>query len=65
MVVRAAATGHGRRVLDEVVGGRIPREFIPSVEHAIRTESKSGQIAGYEVVDFKARLLDGKFHDVD
>jgi elongation factor G len=50
---------------DEVVGGRIPREFIPSVEHAIRTESKKGQVAGYEVVDFKARLIDGKYHDVD
>jgi elongation factor G len=50
---------------DEVVGGRIPREFIPSVEHAIVTECKRGQVAGYEVVDFKARLLDGKYHDVD
>ena len=58
-------TGSGIEFIDEVVGGRIPREFIPSVEHAIKTESKSGQIAGYEVVDFKARLLDGKFHDVD
>ena len=36
-----------------------------SGEHAIRTESTKGQVAGYEVVDFKARLLDGKFHDVD
>jgi elongation factor G len=60
-----AGTGTGVEFIDEIVGGRIPREFIPSVEHAIRTESKSGQIAGYEVVDFKARLLDGKFHDVD
>jgi elongation factor G len=50
---------------DEVVGGRIPREFIPAVEHAIHTESKRGQVAGYEVVDFRARLLDGKYHDVD
>jgi len=60
-----AETGAGVEFIDEIVGGRIPREFIPSVEHAIRTESKSGQISGYEVVDFKARLLDGKFHDVD
>src|SRR5262249_9853230 len=60
-----AETGEGIEFIDEIVGGRIPREFIPSVEHAIRTESKSGQISGYEVVDFKARLLDGKFHDVD
>lgn len=60
-----AETGTGIEFIDEIVGGRIPREFIPAVEHAINTESKSGQIAGYEVVDFKARLLDGKFHEVD
>jgi elongation factor G len=58
-------TGSGVEFVDEVTGGRIPKEFIPSVEHALRTESKSGQVAGYEVVDFKAVLLDGKFHDVD
>ena len=65
MVFEPGETGSGIVFSDEVSGGRIPREYIPSVEHAIRTESKSGQIAGYEVVDFKARLLDGKFHEVD
>ena len=65
MVFEPGETGSGIEFIDEVSGGRIPREYIPSVEHAIRTESKSGQIAGYEVVDFKARLLDGKFHEVD
>jgi elongation factor G len=58
-------TGSGVEFIDEVSGGRIPREYIPSVEHAIRTECKTGQVAGYEVVDFKAFLLDGKFHEVD
>jgi len=58
-------TGSGIEFVDEIVGGRIPKEFIPAVEYAIRTESKSGQVAGYETVDFKATLLDGKFHDVD
>jgi elongation factor G len=57
--------GSGVQFSDEIVGGRIPREFIPSVEYAIRSESKRGQIAGYEVVDFNARLIDGKYHDVD
>ncbi|HEY0178603.1 MAG TPA: elongation factor G [Dokdonella sp.] len=57
--------GSGVEFLDEVVGGRIPREYIPAVEHAVRTDSKQGQIAGYEVVDFRARLVDGKYHDVD
>ena len=65
MVFEPLEYGSGVEFSDEVSGGRIPREFIPSVEHAIRTESKKGQIAGYEVVDFRARLLDGKFHDVD
>jgi elongation factor G len=65
VVFEPGETGTGIEFIDEVVGGRIPREFIPSVEHAIRTESKTGQVAGYEVVDFKARLLDGKFHEVD
>ncbi|HEY9132057.1 MAG TPA: elongation factor G [Dyella sp.] len=57
--------GSGVVFSDEVVGGRVPREYIPAVEHAIRVESRQGQIAGYEVLDFKARLIDGKFHDVD
>ena len=65
VVFEPGEQGSGIVFVDEVSGGRIPREYIPSVEHAIRTESKTGQIAGYEVVDFKARLLDGKFHEVD
>jgi len=65
MVFEPLEAGTGVQFVDEVVGGRIPREFIPAVEHAIRTESKRGQVAGYEVVDFKARLIDGKYHDVD
>jgi elongation factor G len=65
MVFEPLPAGSGVEFSDEVVGGRIPREFIPSVEHAIVTECKRGQVAGYEVVDFRARLLDGKYHDVD
>ena len=65
MIFEPLPPGTGVEFSDEVVGGRIPREFIPSVEHAIVTECKRGQVAGYEVVDFRARLLDGKYHDVD
>jgi elongation factor G len=65
MIFEPGLPGSGVQFSDEVVGGRIPREFIPSVEYAIRTECKRGQIAGYEVVDFNARLIDGKYHDVD
>jgi elongation factor G len=65
MIFEPGEPGSGVKFSDEIVGGRIPREFIPSVEFAIRSESKRGQVAGYEVVDFTARLLDGKYHDVD
>ena len=65
MIFEPLEAGTGIEWSDEISGGRIPREFIPSVEFAIRTESKKGMIAGYEVVDFKARLIDGKYHDVD
>jgi elongation factor G len=65
MIFEPLPPGSGVEFSDEIVGGRIPREFIPSVEFAIRSESKRGQIAGYEVVDFRARLIDGKYHDVD
>ena len=65
MIFEPLEAGSGIEWSDEISGGRIPREFIPSVEFAIRTESKKGMIAGYEVVDFKARLIDGKYHDVD
>ena len=65
MIFEPREAGEGIEWSDEVTGGRVPREFIPSVEHAIRTESKRGMIAGYEVVDFRARLIDGKYHDVD
>jgi elongation factor G len=65
MIFEPGEPGSGVQFSDEIVGGRSPREFIPSVEYAIRTECKRGQIAGYEVVDFNARLIDGKYHDVD
>ena len=65
MIFEPLPEGSGAVFSDEVVGGRVPREYIPAVEHAVLTEAHEGQIAGYEVVDFKARLIDGKYHDVD
>nr|WP_255488386.1 hypothetical protein [Rhodanobacter sp. MP1X3] len=44
---------------------RIPRGYIPAVQHAIEVESRQGHVAGYEVLDLKARLIDGKYHDAD
>jgi elongation factor G len=50
---------------DAIVGGAIPRNFIPSVEKGIVKTAARGFLAGYPVVDFKVRLWDGKYHDVD
>jgi len=50
---------------DAIVGGVIPRQFIPSVEKGVRKAMERGMLAGYPFVDFKVRLVDGKFHAVD
>ncbi len=50
---------------DAIFGGSIPRQFIPAVEKGIRDCLLKGVVAGYPVVDFKVRLVDGKYHDVD
>lgn len=50
---------------NEVVGGAIPKEFIPSVEAGVRLTAKSGITAGYPLINIKATLIDGKSHDVD
>ena len=50
---------------DKVTGGTIPREYIPAVEKGLREAITSGVLAGYQVIDLKATLLDGSFHEVD
>ena len=50
---------------DAIVGGSIPREFIPAVEKGIRVQADTGVLAGFPTVDFKSTLVDGKYHDVD
>jgi elongation factor G len=57
--------GEGFEFEDAIVGGVIPRQFIPSVEKGIRGALGSGPLAGYPVVDFKAKLVFGSYHDVD
>ncbi|HEY5611468.1 MAG TPA: elongation factor G [Thermoanaerobaculia bacterium] len=51
--------------VDEIFGGSIPRQFIPAVEKGIQDARLQGYLAGYPVVDFRVRLLDGQYHDVD
>lgn len=57
--------GSGFVFESKIVGGAIPKEFIPGVEKGIKAVMNSGVIAGYPMIDFKATLIDGAFHDVD
>ena len=57
--------GSGIEFLDEIKGGNIPREYIPSVEKGMRETAETGSLIGFPIIDFKIRLLDGKYHDVD
>ncbi|MBI4054231.1 MAG: elongation factor G, partial [Candidatus Doudnabacteria bacterium] len=57
--------GTGNEFLNEIVGGIIPREYIPAVEKGVKETAQSGVIAGFPVVDVKTALFDGSFHEVD
>ena len=57
--------GQGYEFINEIVGGVIPKEYIPAIDKGIKEQMKNGIIAGCEVVDVKVTLYDGSFHDVD
>ena len=57
--------GEGLEFVDKIVGGAIPKEYIPGVEKGIKEAAESGGIAGYPVIDLRVTLKDGSFHDVD
>jgi elongation factor G len=65
MLISPTEPGEGYSFESRIVGGSIPKEYIPGVEKGIKSVMDSGPLAGFPVIDFKVALLDGKFHDVD
>ena len=63
--VEPLARGGGFEFADDIFGGAVPRNFIPSVEKGVRECMKKGILAGYPIVDIKVSLYDGSYHDVD
>ncbi|MEZ5744507.1 MAG: elongation factor G [Sphingomonadaceae bacterium] len=65
VVVTPGERGQGIIFEDEIKGGNIPREYIPSVEKGMREQAESGYLVGFPIIDFTIRLIDGAYHDVD
>jgi elongation factor G len=65
IILEPNESGKGFEFINKIVGGAIPKEYIPAVEAGVRGAMESGVIAGYNVVDCKVTLIDGSFHEVD
>jgi elongation factor G len=63
--IEPAEAGAGYEFVNEVVGGAVPKEYIPAVDRGVREQMENGVVAGYPVVDCKVTLYDGSYHDVD
>ena len=65
LMIEPNESGKGYEFINKITGGAIPKEYIPCVDQGIQGAMLSGVLAGYQVVDVKATLLDGSFHEVD
>ena len=65
MLVKKGEPGCGLEFINKVVGGNIPKEYIPGVQKGIESAMQNGVVAGYPVIDISVTLYDGAFHDVD
>jgi elongation factor G len=65
LIISPTEPGEGYSFESRIVGGSVPKEYIPGVEKGIKSVMDSGPLAGFPVIDFKVALIDGKFHDVD
>ncbi|OYX21129.1 MAG: elongation factor G [Rhodobacterales bacterium 32-66-9] len=65
LVISPTEPGEGYSFESKIVGGSVPKEYIPGVEKGIKSVMDSGPLAGFPVIDFKVALIDGAFHDVD
>jgi elongation factor G len=65
LTVEPQEPGKGFEFENKIVGGAIPKEFIPAVEKGVEESMKNGILAGYPIVDIKVKLIDGSYHDVD
>jgi len=63
--IEPATIGEGFIFVNKIVGGTIPKEYIPAIEKGIKDQMQNGVIAGYPVIDVKVTLFDGSYHDVD
>ena len=65
MMFEPQKSGSGFSFINKIIGGSIPKEYIPAIEKSILNTSKNGIISGHPFIDFKVTLIDGSYHDVD
>ncbi len=65
LTVTPMERGHGITIVNKIVGGAIPKEFIKPIENGIREAAQTGVLAGYPLIDFNVDIIDGSFHPVD